>query len=48
MDNLGFAVFGIIGKPMAGHLTAAGHTDYVYNRTLKVVQELSAKGFVPS
>lgn len=47
MANLGFIGLGIMGRPMAGHLVAAGHRVHVYNRSPKPVQELSAKGAIP-
>lgn len=47
MANLGFVGLGIMGKPMAGHLIAAGHTVHVFNRSQKPVEELAAKGAVP-
>ncbi len=31
--NIGFVGLGVMGYPMAGHLTAAGHAVTVYNRT---------------
>ena len=46
MAKLGFIGLGIMGKPMASHLLAAGHTVHVYNRSLGPVQELAAKGAV--
>ncbi len=46
MTNLGFVGLGIMGKPMAGHLAAAGHTVHVFNRTPKTAQELGTKNFV--
>jgi 2-hydroxy-3-oxopropionate reductase len=47
MANLGFIGLGIMGKPMAGHLIAAGHTVHVFNRSPRAVQELAAQGAVP-
>lgn len=44
MADLGFIGLGIMGKPMAGHLVAAGHTVRVYDRNDEPVKELSAKG----
>jgi len=46
VTNLGFIGLGIMGKPMAGHLLAAGHTVYVHNRSQASVRELAAKGAV--
>jgi len=44
MANLGFIGLGIMGKPMAGHLLAAGHTVHVYDVVPAGVKELEAKG----
>ena len=44
MVKLGFIGLGIMGKPMAGHLLAAGYTVHVYNRSLGPVKELCSKG----
>ena len=46
MANLGFTGLGIMGKPMVGHLLAAGHTVHVYDMVSKAVQELASKGAV--
>jgi len=46
MAKLGFIGLGIMGKPMAGHLLAAGHTVHVYNRSSGPVRELASKGAV--
>ncbi len=46
MANLGFVGLGIMGKPMAGHLAAAGHTVHVFNRTPKTAQVLGEKNLV--
>lgn len=46
MANLGFTGVGIMGKPMAGHLLAAGHTVSVYDMNPEPVQELASKGAV--
>jgi 2-hydroxy-3-oxopropionate reductase len=46
MAKLGFIGLGIMGKPMASHLIAAGHTVHVYNRSPEPVRELAAKGAV--
>jgi len=48
MANLGFIGLGIMGKPMAGHLLAAGHTVHVYDVVPESVKELAAKGAVAS
>lgn len=44
MAELGFIGLGIMGKPMAGHLLAAGHTVHVHNRSQGAVEELALKG----
>ncbi len=46
MTDIGFIGLGIMGKPMAGHLIAAGHTVHVYNRSQAAVRELAGKGAV--
>jgi len=46
MANLGFIGLGIMGKPMAGHLVAAGHTVHVYDLSSEPVKELASKGAV--
>jgi len=46
MAKLGFIGLGIMGKPMASHLLAAGHTVHVYNRSSGPVRELAPKGAV--
>jgi len=46
MANIGFIGVGIMGKPMAGHLLAAGHTVHVYDLMAEPVQELASKGAV--
>ena len=46
MANLGFTGVGIMGKPMAGHLLAAGHTVSVYDMNPEPVKELASKGAV--
>ena len=43
--NVGFIGLGIMGRPMAGHLIAAGHTLFVHNRS-KPPQELLDQGAV--
>ncbi len=48
MAKLGFIGLGIMGKPMASHLVAAGHTVHVYNRSPGPVQELASKGATAS
>ena len=44
MAELGFIGLGIMGKPMAGHLLAAGHTVHVYDVFPESVKELASKG----
>jgi 2-hydroxy-3-oxopropionate reductase len=46
MAKLGFVGLGIMGKPMAGHLIAAGHEVSLYSRS-GVPQELKDKGGKP-
>jgi 2-hydroxy-3-oxopropionate reductase len=46
MAALGFIGLGIMGKPMAEHLLAGGHTLHVYNLLPEPVQELAKKGAV--
>ena len=46
MAKLGFIGVGIMGKPMAGHLLAAGHTVHVCDLASEPVEELCAKGAV--
>jgi len=44
MAQLGFIGLGIMGKPMAGHLLAAGHSVNAYDIHTDAVNELTAKG----
>ncbi|MEW6670807.1 MAG: 2-hydroxy-3-oxopropionate reductase [Thermodesulfobacteriota bacterium] len=44
MANIGFIGLGIMGKPMAGHLVAAGHSVQVYDLHKPPIKELSEKG----
>ena len=46
MAKLGFIGLGIMGKPMAGHLLAAGHIVHVYDVSPEPVKELATKGAV--
>jgi 2-hydroxy-3-oxopropionate reductase len=46
MAKLGFIGIGIMGKPMAGHLLAAGNTVHVYDLVPAGVDELAGKGAV--
>jgi 2-hydroxy-3-oxopropionate reductase len=43
MTKIGFVGLGIMGRPMAGHLIAGGHTLYVYD-IAPISQELLDKG----
>jgi 3-hydroxyisobutyrate dehydrogenase len=42
--KIGFIGTGIMGKSMAGHLMAAGHTLHIYNRTRSKAEGLLARG----
>jgi 2-hydroxy-3-oxopropionate reductase len=46
MATLGFIGLGIMGKPMAGHLLAAGHTLHVHDLNRAAVNALAAKGAI--
>ncbi len=46
MANLGFVGLGIMGKPMAGNLLAAGHKVHVYDLLPEPAKELAAKGAI--
>jgi 2-hydroxy-3-oxopropionate reductase len=46
MGQLGFIGLGIMGRPMAGHLLAAGNTVYVYDRVADFVKEAVSMGAV--
>jgi len=43
MAKLGFIGLGIMGKPMAGHLLAAGHAVHIYDVNPEPVKELASK-----
>ena len=43
-ENIGFIGLGVMGKPMAKHLIAAGHRLTVHNRSRGSVDELVAAG----
>jgi len=43
-EKIGFIGLGVMGKPMAKHLIAAGHTLTVHNRSRGAVDELAAAG----
>ena len=44
MEHIGFIGLGVMGKPMAKHLVAAGHRLTVHNRSRGAVDELAAAG----
>lgn len=44
MPDLGFIGLGIMGKPMASHLVAAGHMVQVYDLYPEPAKELCTKG----
>ena len=46
MAQLGFIGLGIMGKPMVGHLLAAGHTVRVYDIVEAFVKAMAGKGAV--
>lgn len=46
MAQLGFIGLGIMGRPMAGHLLAAGNAVHVYDVSAESVKSLAAKGAV--
>lgn len=46
MAKLGFIGLGIMGKPMSGHLLAAGNTVHVYDVVPESIKEMAAKGAV--
>ncbi len=48
MERLGFIGLGIMGKPMAGNLLAAGYPVTVHNRSRGAVDELAARGAAPA
>jgi 2-hydroxy-3-oxopropionate reductase len=43
-ENIGFIGLGVMGKPMAKHLVAAGHHLTVHNRSRGAVDDLTAAG----
>jgi 2-hydroxy-3-oxopropionate reductase len=43
-ENIGFIGLGVMGKPMAKHLVAAGHHLVVHNRSRAAIDELVAAG----
>jgi len=44
---LGWIGLGIMGRPMAGHLLAAGNKVYIYDVVAASVKEVEAKGGIP-
>lgn len=44
--EIGFVGLGLMGKPMARHLIAAGHRVHVHNRSRGVVDELASDGAI--
>lgn len=44
MANIGFIGLGIMGKPMCGHLLAAGYKVHVYDLSPEPVKELCSQG----
>ena len=48
MDRIGFVGLGIMGRPMAANLLAAGYPLTVHNRSRAAVDELAAKGATPA
>jgi 2-hydroxy-3-oxopropionate reductase len=44
VERIGFIGLGVMGKPMAKHLLAAGHRLTVHNRSRRAVDELVAEG----
>jgi 2-hydroxy-3-oxopropionate reductase len=44
VEQIGFIGLGVMGKPMARHLIAAGHRLTVHNRSRAAVDELAAAG----
>jgi 2-hydroxy-3-oxopropionate reductase len=43
-QQIGFIGLGVMGRPMARHLIAAGHQLIVYNRSQAAIDELIAAG----
>ncbi|MBP1737806.1 MAG: 2-hydroxy-3-oxopropionate reductase, partial [Deltaproteobacteria bacterium] len=44
--KVGWIGTGVMGRSMAGHVQAAGHELYVYNRTKAKAQDLLEKGAI--
>ncbi len=47
-QQIGFIGLGVMGRPMAGHLLAAGHRLTVHNRSRAAVDALAAAGAEPA
>ena len=48
MKQIGFIGLGVMGKPMAKNLLAAGYPFNVYNRTRSKMKELVSLGATPA
>jgi 2-hydroxy-3-oxopropionate reductase len=48
MERLGFIGLGIMGKPMAGNLLAAGYPVTVHNRSPGAIDDLAQRGATPA
>jgi 2-hydroxy-3-oxopropionate reductase len=48
MNTIGFIGLGIMGKPMAGNLLAAGYPLTIHNRSRGPMEELAAAGATPA
>ncbi len=46
--TIGFIGLGLMGRPMAGNLKAAGAEMIIYNRSQGVIEELSSEGMTPA
>ena len=44
MMKVGWIGTGVMGAPMAGHLQAAGHELFIFNRTKEKAEPLFNKG----
>jgi 2-hydroxy-3-oxopropionate reductase len=47
-EVIGFVGLGVMGKPMAARLVAAGYKVLVYNRSRPAVDELESQGAIPA
>ena len=45
-ETIGFIGLGVMGRPMAKHIAAKGHTVVVYNRSRAAMDELVAAGAI--